>query len=288
MKSSFRQGKHDLRNFMRIFDCFSFFNELDLLEIRLNELDSVVDVFVLVEATRTFQKKPKPLYYEENKKRFEKFNHKIHHVVVDTYPNFFAKFKVPKAMDYDHYQKDQVKKALTNCAPNDLIIFSDADEIPNPALLVKYKNIPGVTIFQQKIYHYFLNCLEVEKSNHEMPKWWYGSVMTHFKDFKSVKKLRVLREVHKYKGNRIIPDAGWHFTSLGGVEKIIYKIESFGHSEFNKEEHKNPSKIKELIESGRSIFGQDIQCLFKKIDQSFPEYIQNNQASLKQYIFESK
>ncbi len=270
----------------RVFDCFALFNELDLLEVRLNELNDVVDVFVLVEATKTFQKKPKPLYYSENKVRFTRFHNKIRHVVVDKYPNFFSRFKIPKPMDYENHQKDQVKKALTDCAPDDVIIFSDVDEIPKPRLLLEYKDKPGVRIFQQRIYYYFLNCMEVDPIDQTKPKWWYGSVMTAFKDFKSVKKLRVLREVHKYKGNTIIEDAGWHFTYLGGVEKIIYKLESFGHTEFNTDDIKDPERIKKLIESGKSILGHDNKLVFGRIDESYPLYIQQNQDKLKHYIFD--
>lgn len=273
---------------MKIYDCFSFFNELDLLEIRLNELDSVVDVFVLVEATWTHQKKQKPLYFQENKDRFKKFNNKIRHIILEDHPSFFFGFRKPTVWDYERFQKDQIKRGLTDCMPDDQVILSDVDEIPNPSILNELRGKSGIKIFQQRIYHYFLNCLEVDKNNHLNPSWWYGSVMTDFKIFKSGKKLRFLREIHKYKGNTVIPDAGWHFTSLGGVEKIILKIESFGHSEFNKPDYKNPEKIKELIESGKSVFGQDIQCLFKEIDNSFPDYIRNNQAKLKEFIFETK
>lgn len=269
---------------MKLYDCFSFFNELDLLEIRLHELDPVVDVFVLVEATKTFQKKSKPLYYNENKKRFEKFHKKIRHVIVDKYPTFFSRFKIPKAMDYDHHQKDQVKQALTDCEPDDVIIFSDVDEIPKPALLNQNKENLGVTIFQQRLYHYYLNCLQVELTQPDQPAWWYGSVMTRYQNFSTVKKLRVLREINKYKGNNVVADAGWHFTSLGGVEKIIYKMESFGHDEFNKDEFKNPSRIRQLIENGKSVFGQNIQCRFQEIDETFPEYIRTNENKLKEFI----
>lgn len=269
---------------MRVFDCFSFFNELDLLEVRLNELNDVVDIFVLVEATKTFQKRPKPLYYQENKERFSQFNHKIRHVIVDKYPTFFSRFKPPKAMDYDHHQKNQVKQALTDCVPDDVIIFSDVDEIPKPALLYNNKDNRGVTIFQQRIYHYYLNCLQVDVTQQDQPAWWYGSVMTHYENFSTVKELRVLREINKYKGNKVIPDAGWHFTSLGGVEKIIYKIESFGHEEFNSEKYKSPNRIKELIESGKSVFDQHIKCRFQAIDETFPEYVRNNKSKLNEYI----
>ena len=67
----------------KVFDCFPFYDELDLLEIRLNILNDVVDYFVLTEATRTFTGKPKPLHYDNNKVRFKKFEHKIRHVIVD-------------------------------------------------------------------------------------------------------------------------------------------------------------------------------------------------------------
>ena len=71
---------------MKIVDCFIFYNELDLLNYRLNVLNDVVDCFVLVEATRTFTGKQKPLHYAENKHLFEPFNHKIVHIVVDNFP----------------------------------------------------------------------------------------------------------------------------------------------------------------------------------------------------------
>lgn len=272
---------------MKIYDCFSFFNELDLLEIRLNELDAVVDVFVLVEATWTHQKKSKPLYFQENKDRFKKFEKKIRHVILHDHPDFFYGFRKPTVWDYERFQKDQIRRGLTDCKPNDQIILSDVDEIPKSSILNQLRDKPGIKIFQQRVFHYFLNCLQVEKSNPNNPFWWYGSVMTDFKNFTSGKKLRFLREVDKYKGNTIIPDAGWHFTSLGGVEKIILKIESFGHSEFNKPDYKNPKRIKDLIENGKSVFGADIQCLFKEIDESFPQYIRFNQANLKEFIFKN-
>ncbi|MFM9839863.1 MAG: hypothetical protein ACKVOQ_16475 [Cyclobacteriaceae bacterium] len=269
----------------RVFDCFSFFNELDILEVRLNELNDVVDFFVLVEAKWTHQNKEKPLYYELNKKRFAKFHSKIRHIILEEKPDFFYSFRKPKSWDFERYQKDQIRRGLSNCDPEDIIILSDVDEIPNPLILKSFKDFVGTHVFQQRIYHYFINCLEVEKDNQTRPNWWYGSVMTRFKNFKSAKKLRLLREIHKYHGSVIIPDAGWHFTSLGGVEKIIRKLESFAHTEFNNPDFKDPNKIQKLIENGESVFDQDIKCVFTEIDVSFPLYVQNNREKLKNYIF---
>ena len=175
-----------------VYDCFPFFNELELLEIRLNELDPVVDKFILVEATRTFQKKPKPLYYQENKERFKKFEDKIIHIVVDKFPGFFYKWRIPKAWDYDNYQKDQVILGLNNCKSDDVIIISDLDEIPSARLVEKYKNYPGVKVFEQLFCNYYLNCVAVSSPNRDRIKngmaYWRGSVMLNYSDFTSLKK----------------------------------------------------------------------------------------------------
>src|SRR4051812_5983866 len=99
-----------------IYDCFTFFNELDLLEIRLNELDPVVDKFVLVEATKTHQGKEKPLYFTMNKSRYEKFLPKIIHVVVDTYPDYEGQ----SAWLLEHHQRNMIMKGLEGCSPADV------------------------------------------------------------------------------------------------------------------------------------------------------------------------
>ena len=113
---------------MKIVDVFPFFNELDLLEIRLNVLDPYVDLFIISEATKTFSGLDKPLYYENNKKLFKKFHKKIiHNIVEDTTPPELHPF------DRDIFQKDNIKKViLENISDGDAIIWSDIDEVPNP------------------------------------------------------------------------------------------------------------------------------------------------------------
>ena len=269
-----------------VYDCFSFFNELDLLELRLNELDPVIDKFVLVESTRTFQKKAKPLFYNENKDRFKDFHHKITHIIVDKFPTFWSKFRVPKPWDYDTHQKNQVSVALKGCKPDDVIIFSDLDEIPNPEKILAYKNIEGFKIFQQRHFYYYLNCVEVEPYDFTQYKWWYGPVMTHYKNFTSVHELRIQREINKHPQSIVIPDAGWHFAYIGGVEKIIQKIESYAHTEHNTSEFKEAERIKKIIESGQSLYGENMKCVFQRIDQSYPMYLQQNLEKFSWHVFE--
>ena len=106
-----------------VYDCFNFFNEFDLLEIRLNELDEVVDYFVLCEANLTLLGNPKPMYYEENKERFKKFKDKIIYLPMKV--NKGSYIRTGKGS-----QKSFVKNGITNCNDDDIIIYSDIDEIP--------------------------------------------------------------------------------------------------------------------------------------------------------------
>lgn len=266
-----------------IYDCFLFFNELDLLEIRLNELYSVVDKFVLVEATRTFQKEDKPLYYSENKERFKQFSDKIIHVVVDRYPGFFYKFRVPTAWDYDVYQKNQIASGLRGCRPEDVIIISDLDEIPSAEKIAEYKDRLGVRVFQQRLSYYFVNCVAVDAppANHLIKRegalYWRGSVMTDYKDFKSVKDTRLLRDMQG-PGIIQIENGGWHLSFLGGWEKVRYKLKSWAHA---KETKYNPSflddkRLEEVIVKGEDLFNLGFRFNFCDLDEKYPQYLLKN------------
>jgi beta-1,4-mannosyl-glycoprotein beta-1,4-N-acetylglucosaminyltransferase len=130
---------------MKIIDVFPFFNELDILEIRLNILDPYVDYFILSESTKTFSGLDKPLFYKENKKKFEKFNHKIIHNVIEYDPSSEELSEYGKrynntveAQQRDIYQKDSIKNVIfENCDKDDIILWGDADEVPNPEVIEK-------------------------------------------------------------------------------------------------------------------------------------------------------
>lgn len=275
-----------------VYDCFTFFNELELLEMRLNILNSVVDKFVLVEATLTHQGKPKPLYFEENKHLFSAFSDKIIHVVVSEYP-----FNPEgNAWVYERHQRDMIKEGLIGCGAEDVIIVSDIDEIPNPKKIIEYKQQKGIKIFKQKMYYYFLNCMNATNDDYE----WYGPVMVNYNDFTSVQELRTISiKIMGYyvagfprnarliwwkfinldiKGRKVvlISDGGWHFSYLGGVERILKKLEAFAHTEYNKEIYKDPKKIEEAINNGDDIFGRGFKYKYVSVDSSYPEFILKN------------
>ena len=140
-----------------VYDCFQFFNELDILKLRLHIMNPVVDRFVISEATETFSGNPKPLYYEENKEMFAEFADKIIHVVVDDTPPGYTH-------DRDTFQKNAVGRGLKDCTDEDIIIFSDLDEIPNPEKIKEIlQNFDRTKIyhFAQRLFYCYLNMEEV-------------------------------------------------------------------------------------------------------------------------------
>lgn len=281
-----------------VYDCFTFFNELDLLELRLNILDGVVDKFVLVEATQNHQGKEKPLYFNENKERFSKFSSKIIHVIVDKYPSNPDN----NSWVLEHHQRNSIAQGLKDCKPDDVVLISDVDEIPDPEKIKEHKDDRGIKIFRQRMFYYFMNCVNVTDVESGRKKYnWNGTVMIHFSDAgENLQRFRELsltllgvnhpKFIHRtywklwmwknvtMKGMKVrfIANGGWHFSYLGGVERIIKKLESFAHTEYNKEEFKDPKKIEEAIANGKDILGRDFHYKFIPVDDTFPKYLLMN------------
>jgi beta-1,4-mannosyl-glycoprotein beta-1,4-N-acetylglucosaminyltransferase len=271
------------------YDCFTFFNELDLLEIRLNVLDPVVDKFVLVEATRTHQNKPKPLHYKENADRFKSFRHKIIHIIVDEYPAF-GPWKEAHSWILERYQRNCISRGLTQCQPEDVVMVSDLDEIPNPEMVRMHRDKKGIKVFEQRNFYYFMNFQNCNEP------WWYGSVMAKFREFRKPQELRsVSKKMHgekkKILNNKIhrivkaiihpiyrnhiyiIPSSGWHFSYLGGVDKIIEKLEAFAHTEYNKEKFKDREALAKALKEGTDFVGQGASFLTVPMDEAYPRFV---------------
>lgn len=275
-----------------IYDCFPFFNELDVLEIRLKELADVVDRFVIVEATKTFQKKDKPLYFAENRDLFREYDDKIIHVVVDRYPGFFHRLRVPTAWDYSNHQKNMVAEGLKDCQEDDVVIISDLDEIPRADQVLKYSQEKGIKVFEQRHFNFFLNCAAVDGPDARHLRkysgllYWRGSVMMNYRDFRNFKQARLQRD---RVGDDIldIPEGGWHFSFLGDWQQVAYKLEAWEHASeahYSPEYLQNPENLRRIIESGEDLFGREFQFRFVKIDKTYPRYVQENLKRFSKYI----
>jgi beta-1,4-mannosyl-glycoprotein beta-1,4-N-acetylglucosaminyltransferase len=273
-----------------VYDCFQFFNELDILKIRLNVLSPVVDRFVISEATETFSGLKKPLYYEENKEMFAEFADKIIHVVVDDTPE-------GGTHERDTFQKNAVTRGLKDCTDDDIIIFSDLDEIPNPD---KIRNIIDNNFQKDKIYHFaqrlfycYLNMEEVsgnllsyagEFDGVEHKKW-IGTKMLSYKLLREQNLLLgELRFPERKEIGIRVEDGGWHFGYMGGhgekdiKKRVQEKVVSAAHQEYNSRHVL--SNVTDQIKDGKDIFGRNAKFVRCEIDDTYPEYIRSHQDEL--------
>ena len=278
---------------MKIYDCFTFFTELDLLEIGLNILDSVVDKFVLVEMAYNHMKESKPFYYEENKERYKKFEDKIIHIKVTDLPE-----PIPSKLcdngnkwQLENYQRDCIMRGLKDAADDDVVMISDLDEIPNPEMIKNYKD--GIQVFHQAMMYYFLNNINIVDS-----VWKNGTRIGHFSDLKNPNQ--DLRDECCYEYSKkgmptyfrfckgtVVENAGWHFSYCGGIDAIIRKRNSIAEQNFNTKKNMQPEQIKRKIYSGRDILDRKYYYKIVKIDDFFPEYIRNNQDKYNHLILNS-
>ena len=260
---------------MAIYDCFTFFNELELLELRLRLLYDFVDYFVLVEGNKTHKNSCKPFYYDIHKEEFSKYKDKIIHIKVEDMPAYHG----DGDWTIENYQRNAIMRGLVQCQPEDLILISDVDEIPNKEMIQKLKlneceieffvdkkkrflkkvatvllfpeilcrhafsiNLLNRTalVFEQDLFYYFMNCKSKGK--------WQGSILSKYKNIKTPQKLRDRR----MKLPRI-QNGGWHFSYLGGTEKILLKLNSIVDTPqgIYTEDH-----VRTCIENGIDLYGR--------------------------------
>ncbi len=280
-----------------IYDCFQFFNELDMLKIRLNVMSPIVDKFVISEATETFSGLKKPLYYEENKEMFAEFADKIIHVVVDDTPEGYTH-------DRDTFQKNAVTRGLKDCTDEDIIIFSDLDEIPNPEKIkeiLKDFQEDKIYHFAQRLFYCYLNMEEVsgnllsyagEFEGVERKKW-IGSKMCSYKLLREQNlMLGELRFPERKEIGVRVEDGGWHFGYMGGhgekdiKKRVQEKVISAAHQEYNSKHVLN--QVTDQIKDGKDIFGRDAKFIRCEIDESFPVYVREHQEELSYLIMQEE
>lgn len=284
----------------KVYDCFMFFNEIELLKMRLEELDPVVDYFVLVESSETQRGDPKPFYFLDNRHLFEKYLSKIIHVIVD------ERHPEMGLWERENYQRNCIARGLRHCLSSDLVLISDLDEIPRPELIShlqhtlpghnaqliengkhkKFKKhnkkkvgpskaekmfyLSGARAHEMSIYYYQLN-----RRTHDGQCWgdgqWVGTVATTY-SLVSHFGVQHFRE-YRWKFPRI-ENGGWHFTWMGGKEKIRTKIGS----------------IVEGSEQGNTVTDEEIDRwinghIVVPIDETFPQYIRTHYDYLKSLGF---
>lgn len=259
---------------MKIYDCFIFNHELEMLELRLNILQDVVDYFVITESDTTFSGKPKEKHFLNNKNNFKKWENKI----------IYNEIKIPQDLsipwDREIFSRNQHVEKLKNIAAgDDLILTSDADEIPNPKVLRLidkwYKNNTLFT-FKMKMYYYYLNNLANDT--------WFGTRACSYSLFKN-KTVDDMREgtedINKISGP-IIDNAGWHFSYCGDANHIKNKIESFCDRGYDNDHIKNNIFLN--IQNNTDIFFRGNRYKTVNVDNTFPSYLTENLSKYKHLI----
>lgn len=274
----------------KIVDSFLFFQELDLLEIRLEYLYEKVDKFIILESCQTFTGQAKPFNFEANIHRFEKYLDKIiYHKIEDSHDSYqsvidylaskndHAHQRVLNMMEsHTHYPKDglhwvldtyhreSLHLAYNNYLDDDDILFlSDLDEIPAISIFDNLNNLSLAKprVCKQHEFMYFLNYYN--NSN------WFGTIFGKFIDFKDL-SLCTLRMDSKETRNIVTKqeyiNGGYHFTSIGDIETIKKKIQSWGHQEYNTQDILD--RLEYNIATGQDIFEREYGSKMIKIEFS--------------------
>lgn len=263
---------------MKVFDCFTFFNELDLLEFRLKYLGDHVDYFVIAESNLTHTGKSKPFYFSEAKERFGKWKNKIIYIPVQQNAEGLVFEEQSKynpgsaAWKLENEQRIALSEATKQMSDDDLVLLSDLDEIPSVNALKKAVAASKPVAFSLLFHYYFLNC-----QNAGAGRWWKGTIAATAKQFKEItpQGLRDKRDVYPS-----LPHAGWHFSFLGGVEKIRQKLLAFAHTEYNKEEYTSEENIRAALQKGEDILKRD-GVMFRYVPLSY--YPSSLQKVMKEY-----
>lgn len=269
---------------MAIYDCFQYFDEDHMVDLRLNILNDYVDYFVIIEGNKTWQNNLKSFKFDIN--RFDKFRNKIIYIQVKDLPDGDDPYL------RENFQRNCILRGIQDAKEDDLILISDLDEIPNPKKLNDFNIKDKYAAFKQKHFYYKLN-LQSEKN-----PFWIGTRICLKKYLKSPQWLRELKfkkrpfwRVDKFRLNNIIDDGGWHFCNLKKPEDLLYKYKNlcetydpYHFKEQINEKYLNLEQIKEQILKNKDIIGRDDSFKKVDIDKNYPEYVTNNIEMLKEWI----
>ena len=292
---------------MKIYDCFMYFDEEVVLDLRLNTLNEFVDYFVIVESVFTHKGEKRELKF--NHKKFEKFRKKIIYLIYENEPEGLLKIKdqendhggyIMNALLRENGQRNFILEGL-NCADNeDFILISDVDEIPN-LNNIHFNNYKEKIIqFRQEMFYYKFNLKlpnliwtgtkGCKKKNLINPQW-----LRNIKDKKyPFFRIDTIFSKTKYISIKFIDNGGWHFSNIKSAEEIEHKLKSYLH---HREFDINPLKteeIKNIIENKQAIYDLKVDKRVNKIGNGsklenypinkLPHYLQNNKNKYEEWI----
>ncbi len=278
----------------RLYDCFTFFNELDLLEMRLTELDGVVDRFVIVEAGQTFSGRDKPFHLEENLDRFARFRDKIVHLKIERFPDGMGPW------EREHMQREAMLQGLADAGPDDLVMLSDVDEIPSPQVLAEIRRAPPeraqVMCLELRFFFFYLNLERRERWLRLGPRIIRRAALTRMQALRDVRgpvkgywrdamrcwKARV--GMRRWITRRLVADAGWHFSWLGGRDAVAGKAAALPFHSRLPANMERPEVAQQVIDGTVASAGANFDIV--PVDESFPRFVQEHRQTLAPHILE--
>lgn len=215
-----------------IYDCFIFFNEIELLLLRMKTLNNLVDKFVIVEIGTTHTNKPKPYYFDEFAYLFREYESKIIRVKRDN-------LNLEGAWVIENAHRNLISEGIKDAGPEDIIMISDVDEIPNPETIKASLHLNQFSLVQD-LFCFYVNC----KSNQE----WVGTVVSKKKLIKTPQDIRNNRHFYTF-----VRNGGWHYSSMGGKERIRLKFDSFAETDFNLPSLMSDANLDKCLETGKDL-----------------------------------
>jgi len=297
---------------MKIYDCFMFYDEDMLLDIRLNILDKYVDFFVIVESKYFHNGKERKLNFKID--NYKKFKNKIIYIVQEKEPEGIIQlndkddentktFKlVNNSYLRENNQRNTIIKGLNSAKDEDFILISDVDEIPNLEHLNFNKIRNQIVIFEQEIFYY--------KFNRYLNNFtWYGTKACIKKKLKNPQWLRNIKNKKfylwridtlfsntKYINKYFVKNGGWHFSNIKNLQEIEVKLKSYLHHRDYEVEELGIKKIEKIIKNNETIYDMFTDKSSKKYSDAqrqklekydinnLPQYIQINKDKLKEWI----
>lgn len=254
----------------RVYDCFTYNGEFEVLQTRLHELSKEVDCFVIVEATRTFAGDSKTLKLDLSAPELAPFVGRIRYVVVDDMPDdppgvrpedvVCDWFNDPPKTGFwlrEKFQRNQIMHGLGDAQPDDLIMVSDADEIPRANAVRWMSQQPFDKVFglELRLYYFYANYRNVEGTESNVV--WSAAAPCQWLEQGTPDQLRMGVRTGKFSTLRL-QDAGWHLSYLGmDEEQVQRKIRGFAHQEYNNADFLQGMDLKAIVRSGRDIYGRE-------------------------------
>ena len=295
---------------MKIYDCFMYFDEEIVLDVRLNTLNDFVDYFVIVESKFTHKGDLRELKF--NHKKFQKFKDKIIYLIYDKLPpeieevktndhhNELSRKYIWNAAYRENGQRNYIVNGLINAEKEDIILISDVDEIPKLSNINFNEIVEKIILFKQDMFYY--------KFNLHLPNLvWTGTKACRKKDLINPQWLRNIKDRKysffridtffsktKYKSIKTINDGGWHFSNIKTAKEIEHKLKSYLHHREFDEKPLSINEIDKIIKKKQAIYDLTVDKTTNKIGngsklekfefKKLPAYIQNNKNNLNEWM----